>query len=258
MVLNPNSGDSIKAYSWKINKEPVSSQDNFSYTFLKAGNFTIECAMDGYKGCSSTVTLTINTYQKPIADFNFSPDLPIEMNDQVEFVASKESGKDFWWVIGNDANASINTSTSSLMPIEGVTNRGRVTYKVFENPGIYPIVLIARNEFNCYDTVIKPIRVYSDLVAFVPNAFTPNSDLENEKFMPVLRAAQSIHFIVFDRWGEKLFETRELNVGWDGTYKGQNCKPDVYAWKLTVQGLKGENLGYTERKNDTGEVLLIR
>ena len=258
LVLNPNSGDSIKAYSWKINKEPVSSQDNFSYTFLKAGNFTIECAMDGYKGCSSTVTLTINTYQKPIADFNFSPDLPIEMNDQVEFVASKESGKDFWWVIGNDANASINTSTSSLMPIEGVTNRGRVTYKVFENPGIYPIVLIARNEFNCYDTVIKPIRVYSDLVAFVPNAFTPNSDLENEKFMPVLRAAQSIHFIVFDRWGEKLFETRELNVGWDGTYKGQNCKPDVYAWKLTVQGLKGENLGYTERKNYTGEVLLIR
>jgi gliding motility-associated-like protein len=136
--------------------------------------------------------------------------------------------------------------------------QGEKVIQKFENAGIYPVALVVSNEFGCYDTLVKAIKVLPDLNVFVPNAFTPNGDNKNDLFRPVLRSAQSLHFVVYDRWGEKLFETGDLNAGWDGTFKGEECKADVYVWKLSVKGLAGQANGVTAEKNYRGEVLLIR
>ena len=70
---------------------------------------------------------------------------------------------------------------------------------------------------------------------YVPNAFTPNGDRFNEFFFPkgFGLVEKGYSFSNFDRWGEKLFETNELNMGWDGTFKGQLSPLGVYIWKLT-------------------------
>lgn len=70
---------------------------------------------------------------------------------------------------------------------------------------------------------------------FVPNAFSPNNDGENDTLFVRGRPAYQIEFRVFNRWGENVFYSDDLNRGWDGTYKGQKMPPDVYDYYLIVQ-----------------------
>ncbi|MCC6281336.1 MAG: gliding motility-associated C-terminal domain-containing protein [Saprospiraceae bacterium] len=70
---------------------------------------------------------------------------------------------------------------------------------------------------------------------FVPKAFTPNGDENNDKFIVRGTNIKEMRFIVWDRWGEKVFETTDiLSTGWDGTYNGKESTPDSYAWYLEV------------------------
>ncbi|MES2286707.1 MAG: T9SS type B sorting domain-containing protein [Bacteroidota bacterium] len=69
---------------------------------------------------------------------------------------------------------------------------------------------------------------------YVPSAFTPNNnDILNDVFKPVANCVHDYNFMIFDRWGEKLFETNDKNVGWSGIYKGSMSKADVYVYKIT-------------------------
>ncbi|MBP7103059.1 MAG: gliding motility-associated C-terminal domain-containing protein [Bacteroidales bacterium] len=87
---------------------------------------------------------------------------------------------------------------------------------------------------------------------FIPNAFTPNKDGNNDVLYVRGKLLTDVYLVIFDRWGEKIFETRDINKGWDGTYKGQDCSPGVYVFYLEATCL-GE-LFYTHK----GNVTLIR
>lgn len=88
--------------------------------------------------------------------------------------------------------------------------------------------------------------------AFVPNTFTPNNDDRNDIFRVRGLKIDEIYFAVYNRWGEKVFETRDKNGGWDGVYKGKPADVGVFGWYLKVKCLNGEE---TFRK---GNVTLIR
>ncbi|MDO9187769.1 MAG: gliding motility-associated C-terminal domain-containing protein, partial [Bacteroidia bacterium] len=69
---------------------------------------------------------------------------------------------------------------------------------------------------------------------YVPSAFTPNNnDILNDVFKPVANCVHDYNFLIFNRWGEKLFETNDKDVGWSGIYKGSMSKADVYVYKIT-------------------------
>jgi gliding motility-associated-like protein len=66
---------------------------------------------------------------------------------------------------------------------------------------------------------------------FVPNAFTPNNDGNNDQFYVRSSAPiEEFYFTVYDRWGEQVFETREQSQGWDGMYKLKQLSPAAFAW----------------------------
>ncbi len=67
---------------------------------------------------------------------------------------------------------------------------------------------------------------------FIPNAFSPNGDSKNDIFRVRSNNITSIYLIVYNRWGEKVFESYDINVGWDGTYKGDKLPPDVFGYYL--------------------------
>ena len=87
---------------------------------------------------------------------------------------------------------------------------------------------------------------------FIPNAFTPNNDGNNDVLFVRTNNLTEIYFTVYDRWGEKMFETRNLNTGWNGNYKGKELDPDVYVYYL--EGLCIDGQQYFEK----GNVTLIR
>ena len=112
---------------------------------------------------------------------------------------------------------------------------------------------------NCvvYDTISVIVKevICGDPYIFVPNAFTPNGDGQNDYFRPFYPDAivTELYFAVYDRWGSIVYETDNIRSdGWDGTYKGKRLAPDVYVFWLKTKCINGEK--YEHR----GNVTLIR
>ena len=110
--------------------------------------------------------------------------------------------------------------------------------------------------FGCQrtDTVtIKVQPIVCDMpFVFIPNSFTPNGDGQNDILYVRSDILTECHFMVYDRWGEKVFETYDQNIGWDGTFKGKECQRGVYDWYFKGTCKDGDEL---EQK---GNVTLIR
>ncbi len=96
------------------------------------------------------------------------------------------------------------------------------------------------------DFVCGPPSIY------VPNTFTPNADGRNEKMFVRANNIDELYFVIYDRWGEVMFETRSLDSGWDGNYKGRTLDPDVYVYYLQAKCTDGAE--YFEE----GNISLIR
>lgn len=76
---------------------------------------------------------------------------------------------------------------------------------------------------------------------FVPNTFTPNGDGQNDLLFVRGRNISTLEFLVFDRWGEKVFETTDINRGWDGYYEGKPVDPAVFVYHLTANCVDGQH-----------------
>ena len=84
---------------------------------------------------------------------------------------------------------------------------------------------------------------------FFPNLFTPNDDGMNDILYLRGVFVDEVFFAIYDRWGEKVFESNSLNDGWDGTFKGQKLGNDVYGYYLRVRCENGEE--YYQQGNVT-------
>jgi gliding motility-associated-like protein len=80
-------------------------------------------------------------------------------------------------------------------------------------------------------------RVTPGAILYIPNAFTPNGDGINETFVPKGDGIQTFKMLIYNRWGELLYETDDLQKGWDGTFKGVLSQQDVYIYKVSARGL---------------------
>ena len=82
------------------------------------------------------------------------------------------------------------------------------------------------------------IIMYYDPIIFVPNAFTPDANGRNEIFRPECSGGKDFKMTIFTRWGEKIFETSQLDAGWDGMYKGKIAQDGVYVYFIEFKDYK--------------------
>lgn len=140
------------------------------------------------------------------------------------------------------------------MPSDGVENpnsqetsatvNGTTTYTVLVSDGICTkstSVTVKSFTYDCDEPYI-----------YVPNAFSPNGDGNNDILYVRSQVLATVLFRVYDRWGEKVFETTNLHTGWDGTFRGKPLTPDVYDYYL--EGKCIENQEYIIK----GNITLIR
>ena len=230
LAASPNNAPIINN-SWQINSQTFAGT-TLNYCFITAGNFPVNANFTDANGCTNSSTFAINAYAAPIADFEYSPLKPVEGVDNVQFVNSSPSTdiSNFnWYFINNNGYTSTSSSTSDL----------------FQESGVYPVALIVKNKWGCLDTVVKTITIAEDQALFVPNSFTPNGDGINEIFQPKGKGLLKYNLMVFDRWGQKIYETADFADGWDGTFKGLECKQDSYVWKITASYPQGKVKEYT-------------
>ena len=102
----------------------------------------------------------------------------------------------------------------------------------------------------------KTIKIEVGTPDTYPNAFTPNGDGVNDTYRPLFFCPViTTHFKIYNRWGQKVFETRDPNEGWDGKIDGEEASSDVYAWQVEYEAVReGQQQKFTEK----GDVALLR
>ena len=231
-------------YNWVFTSSAPSptvinfNQYNPQICFTKEGVYTANIIISTPLGCSTTITYTnlVTVYAKPTADFDFDPKDPdVLEHPLVNFTNLSQGASTYQWYYVN-----------SLFSSEQNPNY------IFQDPGKFLVTLIASNP-RCSDTISKVITVEDDIFIYIPNTFTPNDDLLNDEFFPVLTgnfSAKNYSFEIFDRWGELLYRSNNpYETKWNGYYKGEICKDDVYVWKLNIQNAKGKMLEKTGHVN---------
>lgn len=122
----------------------------------------------------------------------------------------------------------------------------------FSRPGDYKVLQVVTSDFGCVDSIEITVAVETDFYLYIPEAFTPDGDGLNECFEIKGVGFEGYEFIVFDRWGNEMFHTDDMNECWDGTYKGKQAPIGVYNYRLIA------NLPFDEIKVLTGTLNILR
>ncbi len=122
----------------------------------------------------------------------------------------------------------------------------------FDNPGTYTITLTVTNQGGCMDSYTMTVCILEATEIFLPDIFSPNGDGQNDVLFVRGKGINQLRFILYDRWGEKIFETTDINIGWDGTFRGKPVDPAVYVYYLDVI------MNTEKRIIQKGDVTLIR
>ncbi|RMG93855.1 MAG: hypothetical protein D6706_14815 [Chloroflexi bacterium] len=101
-------------------------------------------------------------------------------------------------------------------------------------------MIVATDVWGCKDTTYIIVNVIDlgDVLLYVPNSFSPNGDGNNDEFRVYGRGFKRYRLMIFDRWGEKVFESYDPDEGWDGTFKGEPLNPGVYVYYLDIDFIK--------------------
>jgi gliding motility-associated-like protein len=118
-------------------------------------------------------------------------------------------------------------------------------------PQMYYVVVT--DSLGCVNTDSIFINTMNISTVYIPNAFTPNGDGNNDVFLVYGDNIESVKMLIYNRWGEKIFESADKNIGWDGIYKGAYVEPLVYVYSIRVK------LKYEEDSREIkGTVLLVK
>jgi gliding motility-associated-like protein len=174
-------------------------------------------------GCLAMAPTAVLSPAPVIAEFVAQPDTVLVSDPSIQFTNESENASWFTWDFAGLGSSTFHDPGFTFPDLLG---------------GTYIVCLTATNANGCVDSVCHPVVVLDLLSVHVPNTFTPNGDGINEGFMPIFNEPQLLteyEFLIFDRWGELLWESHTPHQPWDGWYRGQLVKDDVYVWKLTYK-----------------------
>lgn len=195
-----------------------------SHTFNQAGCYDITLTLTSQQGCMASFIIEdmICVTPTPIADFTPIPNIMTTANPTTDLINTSTNAQNYLWIFGDNSGSSAEFSPSHTYPDVG---------------GQYTITLYAYNG-NCVDTATHTVFVNSEAIFYVPNTFTPDNDKFNQTFQPVFTSGFDVfnfNLLIFNRWGEVLFESNNAEIGWDGTYGGKLCKDGTYIWQITFK-----------------------
>lgn len=213
----------INQWYWDFGDGFTSTSQNPTHCYSVAGTYSVTLTVTTSDGCTNTIVMPnyINVFAIPVAEFTFSPIPATELNPTIYFTDQSIGAASWNWAFGDVTNASSSIQNPSF---------------TYPGPGCFDVVLTVTSTNGCTDTTVHEACVDPDVSIFVPNAFTPNGDGMNEIFF-----AQGIgidpnkfELWVFDRWGNLIFYTTDMNEGWNGKVQGASdiCQVDTYVWKI--------------------------
>ncbi len=149
-------------------------------------------------------------------------------NTDIDFYDMSVGASTYAWDFGDGGTDTVANPTHTFPQME---------------PGVYTVVLTTTNSLGCTETVSREIVIKGDFSLFAPNAFTPNGDGMNETFFPKGTGIDLDNFnmYIFDRWGDKVFETDNIENQWDGRVNNgrKKAQMDTYIWLIVTYDQEG-------------------
>lgn len=224
------------SYLWEFDDGTTSTEFEPFHAFEEDGIYNVKLTVTGAGGIDYHYS-QVEVYRNPIANFNTTPDTVMLPDQLTRFFNTSKYGDFFLWDFG-DGHGSNEENTTHI----------------YEEVGLYTVSLEVTTENGCTDRLEKPaaVTVLGEGEIVYPNAFKPNMsgpsggyyDLmeteRNEIFHPLWAGVRNYRLEIYNRWGEKLFESNDVNIGWDGYFRGELCAQGVYIWKVTGNYNNGE------------------
>jgi PKD repeat protein len=200
------------------------------------GEYKVGLKVFGADGIVSTSSVMISVYPRPVARFEISPEKVVLPDEEVHFLNYSTGAVRYLWDFG-DGNSS-----EHFEPVH-----------LYEKYGNYDVSLKAFSENGCSDSLVV-YNAFSGSAYFIefPNAFIPNpggptggrystkSDESGQVFHPSCLGVSEYNLKIFSKLGVLIFESNDVNIGWDGYFKGQLVNPGVYIWKVRGNFRNGE------------------
>ena len=238
-------------YLWQFGDGNGSNQKNASYTYNEEGTYNVTLSITSGNNCTtdnkSKPSLVI-VFPTPTAEFQANPVTADMRNPTITFKNGTVGATTYSWHFGDGDSSNV------LDPTHTYADTGR-----------YRVILISTSADGCediseLDVVIDPYYSLS-----VPNAFSPSSsstggdwrkDPDNNRvFYPYTthpEAVSEFEMLIFNRWGELIFESTSIYDGWDGSYRGKSSPQEVYVYKIKLKWENGQSF------EKMGDVTLFR
>ena len=222
-----NQSENAGSFQWSFGDGGSSVEEHPNYVFDEPGEYTVNLKVQGLDGKEYISTGKLEVYVTPKAQFEYDEDVALSDGQPVNFYNYSKDADYFTWDFGDDKQSTLSD------PVH-----------YYETAGEYDITLKVWTANQCFDssTVLNAFALSENNIIF-PNAFTPNTsgpaggfytlgDPKNEVFHPiVIGEVLEYELKVYNRVGQEIFATTDINYGWDGYYKDQLSGQGVYIWK---------------------------
>ena len=234
-------------YKWEFGDGSTSDLRSPVHIFEKAGKYTVKMTAIGDKR-TDVMTGIVNVLPSPVAQFSVAERQLYVPNAEAHFYNETEDAVQYYWQFGDG----------------GSSNKANPVYTYVED-GIYDVTYIVSDINLCSDTLVMKdyIKVGKDSYLVFPTAFTPNVEHSNggvysqgerrlDVFYPIGRNVDTYKLEIFSSWGNKVFESNDQYIGWDGYYLGQCAAQGAYFYKAEGRFKDGTAFQYS------GNLMLIR
>ncbi|HET7119275.1 MAG TPA: PKD domain-containing protein [Hanamia sp.] len=223
-------------FAWNFGDGTTSTDDNPTHLYTQTGTYKITLTAYDSTSCNQIddTTFTITVSPNPTASFTYNPNPPKE-NTFTNFVNQSVGATTYLWNFG-DGDTSALTNPTHL----------------FGSTGTFNVCLQVTNNYGCSADTCENVAALIRPLVDVPSAFTPGKFGVNSSIRVVGFGISQMHWSIYNRWGQKVFETTSTKSSWDGTFQGKLQPMDVYAYTLDVTFSDGKKF------TKTGDITLLR
>jgi len=216
-----NTDSSLYHYTWSFGDGSLAFLANPTHEFTGNGTFPIKVIVTNTSGCIDSAMSSVNVFPSPVSKFATLNEKVYAEYQEVNFNNISQGAVSYQWNLGNG------DSTTTFEPSV-----------IYNTPGIYTVTLDVVNSYGCRHTSRKTIEVIVPENVFIPNAFSPNGDTKNDYFSVGFRNIVKAHTAIYNRWGELIFQTNDMDFKWDGN----GVQGEVYVYIIDAVGYYGTQI----------------
>ena len=227
--INLSTADTPPIYTWTFGDGQTSNINNPSHVYNNVGTYNVGLTMITIEGCIDTLHLMmqdlINVYPSPEAGFMVTPNQTDICNSEVEFIDQSIGASEYIYVFDH---------------YNFTSNAANFTHEYTLSGADYPLQVVT-NIHGCKDSVKSQLFI-EPFALYIPNTFIPDKDGVNDLFYPVTDfEIIEWDFSIYNKWGERVFNSMEYGQTWNGYFKGKQCPYGTYIYHLKYKSCANPN-----------------